>query len=591
MEKIEKNANNPRTLFNIINTVINPPTLILDPSPSMCENFLDSFIIKIENLRRIIPQMSGDSLGHGTQNTVLNQFELISFQQLLETVSRLKPTGSAIDMVPPWFLKENIEVIGPSILQIVNKSLNTGTFPRMLKQALVQPILKKPNLDQTDLTNFRPVSHLSFMSKILEKVVFNQLHVYLEQSNIGEVYQSGFKKHHSTETALVKVFNDLLMTVDAGDSAVLVLLDLTAAFDTIDHTVMLSRLEEYVGIQGKALNWFKSYLTARTMAVRLGPYTSRSTSLKCGVPQGSILAPMLFSLYMLPLGDIFKKYDITFHCYADDLQIYLPLQNGNNVQSLMSCLSDLKSWLACNFLYLNEKKTEVVVFGPRGTKGAAEFNFGSLALYVKDRVKNLGVYIDSALKLNAQVNYVVKSSFFHLRNLAKMKSSLTYKSLEIAIHALISSRLDYCNSLYKGISQASIQRLQKVQNAAARLLTNTKKREHITPSLVHLHWLPVQYRIDFKLLLLVYKSLHGLAPTYLSDLLIGYKTGRTLRSSTQNLLKVPRTKLSQKGDRAFGVVAPKLWNSLPPHVRDADSVHVFKVQLKTHLFEMAYSSF
>ncbi len=159
-----------------------------------------------------------------------------------------------------------------------------------------------------------------------------------------------------------------------------------------------------------------------------------------------------------------------------------------------------------------------------------------ICFWIKEHVKNLGVYIDSSLKMNTQINHVVKSIFFHLRNLAKMKSCLTFKRLEIAIHALISSRLDYCKSLYKGISQASILRLQKVQNAAARLLMNIKKREHITASLISLHWLPVQYRIDFKLILLVYKSLHGLAPTYLSELLIKYRSGRTLKSTTQTSL-------------------------------------------------------
>jgi len=127
--------------------------------------------------------------------------------------------------------------------------------------------------------------------------VLNQLQGFLEQNKIGEVYQSGFKRLHSTETALVKVFNDLLITVDSGDSAVLVLLDLTAAFNKLDHAVLLSRLEECVGIQGKALNWFRSYLTERSMAVKFGQFTSSSTPLTCGVPQGSILAPTLFSLH------------------------------------------------------------------------------------------------------------------------------------------------------------------------------------------------------------------------------------------------------------------------------------------------------
>lgn len=199
-------------------------------------------------------------------------------------------------------------------------------------------------------------------------------------------------------------------------------------------------------------------------------------------------------------------------------------------------------------------------------------------------VQNVSVCIDSS-----QINSVVKLSYLHLCNLSKMKSCLTFKGPEIEIHALISSRLHYCNVLFKAINQSSISHLQKAQNSAARLLMGIKKREHITPTLVSLHWLSVYYRIDFKLLLLVYKSLHGFAPAYLSDLLIEYQTGQTLRSATWKLLKIPRTHLSQKGDFAFAVAVPKLWNSLPKHIRDTATVQDFKVQLKTHLFSIAFN--
>ncbi len=168
--------------------------------------------------------------------------------------------------------------------------------------------------------------------------------------------------------------------------------------------------------------------------------------------------------------------------------------------------------------------------------------------------------------------------------LAKVKTFLSFKHFETAIHAFISSGIDYCNSLYLGINSYSISRLQMVQNAAARLLTGVRKYEHITPVLMSLHWLPVRFRIDFKVLLLVFKCLNGLAPPYLSDLLCEYHPERTLRSANQSLLTVPKSKLKSRGDRAFAIAAPKLWNMLPIHIRTAPTLHIFKSKLKMYLF-------
>lgn len=321
---------------------------------------------------------------------------------------------------------------------------------------------------------------------------------------------------------------------------------------------MISRLESYVGIQGVALYWFKS-------------------------PQGSILAPLLFSIYMLPLGSIFKKHNVSFHCYADDTQFYLPFNNTKS--PIFECLEEIKGWMSQNFLKLNDNKSEIIVFG-----SSKSVNLGPLEIYNKLVVKNLGVLSDNVFKFDKQINAVVKSCFFHLRLLAKAKSFLSFRDLEKSIHAFVFSHLEYCNSLYTGISQSALSRLQAVQNAAARMLTGTRKREHITPILFSLSWLPVHFQIEYKILVMVFKSLNGLAPIYLRDLLKFHTSTRSLRSSNQLLLLVPRSRLKLRGDRAFSVIGPKLWNALPQKIRAVNSLSVFKKESKSYLLSKAFST-
>ncbi len=344
-----------------------------------------------------------------------------------------------------------------------------------------------------------------------------------------------------------------------------------------------------MGIQGTVLSWFKSYLTNRTFSVRLGHFSSLPAKLACGVPQGSILASILFTLFLLPLGTIFRKHGVSFHCYADDTQIYLPIKQNKHaaLESLFACLDEVKTWLSQFFLFLNESKTEVIAFGPSDNNlGSRSIDLDYLAPFTSSCIKNLGVFWDQGLKFDKQINAVISSCFFQLRLLSKIKYFLSLKTLEIAIHALITTRLDYCNSLYLGISKSSIARLQLVQNAAARFLKGQRKFDHVTPILKSLHWLPVHHRIEFKILLFVFKSINNLAPSYLSDLLYAYNPTRNLRSGDQRLLSVLRSRLKYRGDRAFAVAGP----SLPAYIRSAQSLTVFKSSLKTYLFSLAFNS-
>ncbi len=238
---------------------------------------------------------------------------------------------------------------------------------------------------------------------------------------------------------------------------------------------------------------------------------------------------------------------------------------------------------------LNENKTEVILFGSPHLVNALSSSLGPLQANIRTHVKNLGVVFDSELKFDKQIkNSVLSASFFQLRGLRKLKSLLSFGDLETVIHVFISTRLYYRNALYVGVNQFSLSRLQLVQNAAARFLMG-KKKEHITHILVHLHWLPVKFRIEYKILTSVFKALHGLAPVYISDLICPYSPRRSLSSSSENLLTVPLSRLKSKGDRAFSVLAPKLWNSLPQSVRLSSSLSGFKSSLKTFIFSQAYS--
>ena len=404
-------------------------------------------------------------------------------------------------------------------------------------------------------------------------------------------------KFHCTETALLRVYSDILNHVDSRNISLLSLLDLSAAFDTIDHTILISRLEITYGITGVALRWFESYLKGRKQAVKIKNTRSEDVVLEFGVPQGSVLGPILFTLYTQPLVDILSKHNMNYHMYADDTQLY-QCTIEHNLQKLIAdtekCIHDVKIWMNTNKLKLNDSKTELIIFQNAWTSKepiSASLNINNNNIISSSTVKNLGVTIDTDLNMNRHVELLCNNLLFQMSKIRSIRNYLSMDATKYLVTTLILSRLDYCNSLLFGVNKSVLYKLQIIQNHSARIIARKRKFEHITPLLIELHWLPVQYRINYKIALLCFKCLNNTAPSYLSDLLNVYVPGRFLRSSSDTtILSKPCTNYKRYGQRSFGYAGPEVWNELPFDIRNTDNLNTFKSKLKSYLFNCAYNS-
>ena len=301
---------------------------------------------------------------------------------------------------------------------------------------------------------------------------------------------------------------------------------------------------------------------------------------------------MLFATYIAPIAGVISSFGIHHTQYADDTQLYIELRNSDTLLRLNDCFRSVHSWFAENGLALNPDKSEVIVIGTgarnRKEDGISAVTLGDTSIAVSKTVESLGVTLDETRSFNSHVDNVCKAAHFHIRALRHIRRCIDDETARTVACSMVGARLDYCNSILYGTSAGNLGKIQRVINMLARVVSSARKRDHITPVLADLHWLPIASRIRFKVALQTYKTVTRKKPEYLADLLSFQTASRSLRSSSKNRLHVDVARTSF-ASRAFRHAAPSVWNALPVHLTDfSQSLNSFKKQLKTFLYNQAY---
>ena len=340
---------------------------------------------------------------------------------------------------------------------------------------------------------------------------------------------------------------------------------------------------------------YDCYLTDRTHYVSLCNHCSDFAPVHSGVPQGSVLGPMLFTMYIMPLSAIIDSHSIIHHSFADDLQLQMsapPDRISELLHSMQSCISDVKAWATANMLKLNDSKTELMLVTSKHLHNLpTSITIGNAQIPFKQSVKKLGFTLDCHLTMNAHVSNIARTCYFELRRLASIRRFLTSTATATLVSAFVLSRIDYCNSLLFGSTNDVTSHLQRIQNYAARVIFRLPMLSSITIHLKSLHWLPVKVRSTYKIACLSYHCHSSTAPSYVTDMLHKkpLHTCNTRSSSyTMPLLNRPAHSKATLGDRSFSFASSSVWNSIPNDVRCAPSLTSFKSRLKTYLFRSVY---
>lgn len=514
------------------------------------------------------------------------KFENVPEESILKQLKKLdikKATG--LDQLHPKFLKMAAEHINRPLAYILNKSLSTGDIPDGWKKAKVSPIHKSNDIENP--SNYRPISVIPICMKIFEKVVHKQLYEHLAENDLLSQYQNGFRPGHSTCTALLDVTDYLKTNMDQGQVTGVVYLDLKKAFDTVDHKLLLTKLLRY-GINGTELQWFTNYLQNRSQSVSVNGAISDSCKVTCGVPQGSILGPLFFIMFINDLSSSIQKSKVIL--YADDTALFYSSKSMEEIENALN--HDLEiayKWLQVNKLHLNVGKTEYMLVGcPQKlcrVKKELDLKVGTDRLNKASVYKYLGLYFDSTLSFDDHVEQICKKVNKRLGMLRRMHNYLNFDIRNTLYNSLVQPIIDYCSTAWSNTSKGHLSMLQVLQNRGARFVLGVGHRAHRRDMYSALKWLTIEQRFAHQQAVMVFKCINGKVPFYLQGVFQTQDNqhGHFTRGSSQGNLYIKRPNL-EIYKKSFAYAGAQTWNALPKACKEATNLDNFKKASKSHFY-------
>ena len=503
-------------------------------------------------------------------------FEVTS-NRVRNVILSLNNSSAGHDELPPFVAKSCIEEFIEPLTYMINESLRTGICPSELKIARVVPIFKSG--DPSLLTNYRPISVLSFFSKVFERIVYDYLFDFICTNNILYDYQFGFRPGHSTQQAIITLIDKITKSLDNGDIVISLFIDLKKAFDTVDHRILLRKLYAY-GIRGTMLKWIESYLSGRTQYVVFDGQESEIHGIQCGVPQGSILGPLLFILYM---NDICNVSDIFFAImYADDTSLVV---NGKDLNALIQLLNtaliDLCTWFKANRLSLNTTKTFYMIFHRARIKhmsGVADSIVMDNTILAKtSSLKYLGVIVDHKLNWIEHISYVRNKVSKGIGIMYKARRFLNKKSLLSLYHSYIYPYLIYCIEAWGCAAPSHLHSLFLLQKKIVRIMTFAPYLAHTEPIFNSLELLPVEKIFINRVSIVMFKFSCNMLPDPIAKLYSKNKDYHSHNTRNKNHLKVPT------GTKNFTSNSARIWNTISTKIDVKVTFVQFKANLKLYL--------
>jgi hypothetical protein len=578
--------------WNLVNNLLGRKKVVLLPdSPrsllvSQFNNYFKEKIVKIRE--SISPTSIVDCPRQFRVSQPLTSFDQVTGADLVNVLRTMNIKSNKLDILPHWLFKSTAQVLLPLLVCFVNSVLRKG-LPSVYKHAIITPLLKSNSLDSNDVKNYRPVSNFPTLVKIIEKVVAAKLTHHLEANGLIDPYQSAYRQHFSCETAIISILNDIYVATDRKEISIAVLLDMSAAFDTIDHNALITKLES-MGVVDEALEWMVMYLNGRTHSTQIDDITSSPVPLSMGVPQGSVLGPLLFTLYIRELGEVIKDTGVRYNIYADDVQLLVHCKLSELSSALVrigECLKKIQLWTSNNFLQLNPAKTEFIIFGSKDQLKKIDTKVlivNNECFQPKSVVRNLGVFLDSQLKFSKHIDNICRSAYANLRMLQSLRRSLTNCQFGVLAHALVLSRIESTPAVLYGVEEGELKRLQRVIKATFRITFGFKRRDHIQYEMKKRGWLTIKQRISMRLMLILHNVISCSKPDYLKQLITFSSGDHGLRSQSRGDLASHGSK-TKKGSRSFIVAAPKIWKSIDVATRQIVHRGAFRSAVKKLLTE------